>query len=296
MYTFIQNLHTEEVESSKAYYRHWVNSYMLCRFLSYQYLNTYVTYSSLVGIFEKALPLAILGTAVIPLQSYGANMSSSAFPPLALATLLVLPMMGLPWQFTMFFQYIPPITTLQEFFLLDEHVDPRAVIYQAPRRPSRNAAVEKTPLSATPQNLISMSKLSILSLNNSGFILENLNATIQKGQLNMIVGSVGCGKSLLVKALLGEVESRGSLCWARDQTIAYCAQDPWLQNRTIRSCITSIYAFDPVRYNNTIRACGLEEDLLTFENGDLCTTGSMGNRLSGGQKHRIVSTISPYLC
>lgn len=63
---------------------------------------------------------------------------------------------------------------------------------------------------------------------------------IFKGEvLNLIVGPTGCGKTSLLLALLGEMhfEPRGIDSWfrlPRDKGIAYCAQEAWLTNDTIK--------------------------------------------------------------
>lgn len=243
------------------------------------------------------MPLVILGAAAYPFRSHGTLESSAAFPPLALANLLLLPMMDLPWQFTLFFAYIPTITTLQKFLLSDNHIDGRAVFLQPQMRDIPSAASD-VQLSVPPlPGVICVSDVSIRSLDGEKFSLRQLNGLVQKGQLNMIVGSVGCGKSLLLKAMLGEIEFQGSLCWAPNQTTAYCGQEPWLPNRTIRNCIVSVYEFELVKYQKIVRACGLEEDFLALEHGELSFTGSGGNCLSGGQRHRVVSLhLMSYLC
>lgn len=235
------------------------------------------------------MPLVILGAAAYPFRSHGILELSATFPPLALANLLLLPMMDLPWQFTSFFAYIPTITALQKFLLSAHHIDGRAVFLQPQMRDIPSAAGD-VQLSVPPlPGVVCVSDVSIRSLDGEKLALQKLNGLVQKSQLNMIVGSVGCGKSLLLKAMLGEIEFQGSLCWAPNQKTAYCAQEPWLPNRTIRDCIVSVYEFESLKYQKIVRACGLEEDFLALEHGDLSFTGSQGNCLSGGQRHRIVS-------
>ena len=38
------------------------------------------------------------------------------------------------------------------------------------------------------------------------FILSSINVVVPKGSLVAVVGSVGCGKSSLISAILGEME------------------------------------------------------------------------------------------
>ena len=58
---------------------------------------------------------------------------------------------------------------------------------------------------------------------------------VPRGQLTVVVGHVGSGKSSLVAALLGELAvRRGRVSWAADGAIGYVAQRPWLLNATVR--------------------------------------------------------------
>ena len=72
------------------------------------------------------------------------------------------------------------------------------------------------------------------------FILEDVNVNVPHGQLTVIVGHVGSGKSSLLAALLGElVMKRGCLSWGLEctQAVGYVAQRPWLLNATVRDNI-----------------------------------------------------------
>lgn len=41
--------------------------------------------------------------------------------------------------------------------------------------------------------------------------------------------------------------------------------------------------YDQTRYENVVRACGLEDDIMQFPNGDKTIVGERGVSLSGGQ-------------
>lgn len=61
----------------------------------------------------------------------------------------------------------------------------------------------------------------------------------QKGKINLILGPTGSGKTSLLLALLGELHFSppGPDSWynlPRDKGVAYAAQEPWVQNETIR--------------------------------------------------------------
>lgn len=92
-----------------------------------------------------------------------------------------------------------------------------------------------------------------------------------------------------MQALLGEtVTHKGFLTIASSTSIAYCAQTPWLTNKTIQENILGNSLFDAEWYSRVIRACAILEDLRNYAAGDRTVVGSKGITLSGGQKQRIV--------
>ena len=69
----------------------------------------------------------------------------------------------------------------------------------------------------------------------------------KRGAVNLIVGPTGSGKTSLLLALLGELHfsPRGPDAWfnlPKEGGIAYAAQEPWVQNETIKvlcGCVAS---------------------------------------------------------
>ncbi|KAG0012875.1 hypothetical protein BGZ80_011457 [Entomortierella chlamydospora] len=119
-----------------------------------------------------------------------------------------------------------------------------------------------------------------------GPVLHNINLSIKRGSLTLVVGRVGEGKSSLVGALLGEmhkysgtVRSFGSL--------AYVSQSAWILNDTVRNNILFGQPYNKERYLDTIRACALVPDFKMLVNSDKTVIGEKGINLSGGQKQRI---------
>lgn len=70
-------------------------------------------------------------------------------------------------------------------------------------------------------------------------------------------------------------------------SISYASQETWLFEGTVRSNIIFIEDFNPIRYKEVVRVCGLERDLKLMPNGDMTAVGERGISLSGGQKARI---------
>lgn len=120
-------------------------------------------------------------------------------------------------------------------------------------------------------------------------ILSEINMTVHRGSLNIVVGRVGCGKSSLLKAIIGELTPQQGAISAMVSTIAYCDQVPWLQNVSVRKNIIVHSPLDEEWLWTVIRACALEDDISNFPSGDKTLVGSGGVALSGGQKQRLVS-------
>lgn len=117
--------------------------------------------------------------------------------------------------------------------------------------------------------------------------LKSVSMSISKKSLNMIIGKVGTGKSVLLNLLLGELRTTGAVKLLKN--VAYCSQTPWLFNSTIRKNIVGQSPMEDDWYNAVIHACGLDQDFAELADGDLSRIGSKGITLSGGQRHRVVS-------
>lgn len=138
---------------------------------------------------------------------------------------------------------------------------------------------------------------------NAAFRLIDINTTFVIGRLNIIAGQTGSGKTSMLMALLGEMtQISGQVFlpggYSREdvkpdpetgltETVAYCAQQPWLVNANIKENILFATPFDEQRYKDVIIACALERDLEILDNGDQTLVGEKGITLSGGQKQRV---------
>lgn len=123
------------------------------------------------------------------------------------------------------------------------------------------------------------------------FSLSSINLEFPVGELSIITGNTGSGKSLLLAAIVGEaklVAGHISAPSAVDEhPVAYISQTPWLQNRTIKENILFGSAFEKARYEKVLVACALKPDLATLTDGDETVIGVRGSRLSGGQRARL---------
>uniref|UniRef100_A0A8C0FFV3 ATP binding cassette subfamily C member 9 n=1 Tax=Bubo bubo TaxID=30461 RepID=A0A8C0FFV3_BUBBB len=128
--------------------------------------------------------------------------------------------------------------------------------------------------------------------------LSNINIRIPTGQMTMIVGQVGCGKSSLLLAILGEMQTlEGKVHWSKlgefpnkfrnRYSVAYAAQKPWLLNATVEENIIFGSPFNKQRYKAVTDACSLQPDIDLLPFGDQTEIGERGINLSGGQRQRI---------
>ncbi|EMD35632.1 hypothetical protein CERSUDRAFT_85569 [Gelatoporia subvermispora B] len=141
------------------------------------------------------------------------------------------------------------------------------------------------------------------------FILMDLSVEFPLGELSLICGKLGSGKSLLLLALLGEADLlagqiqcprtppdtiasfTGTVVppeeWIVQGVCAYVPQSAWLRNASIRDNILFDLPYDEERYQKTLEACALLSDLRILEDGDMSEIGERGVNLSGGQKARV---------
>jgi ABC-type multidrug transport system fused ATPase/permease subunit len=126
--------------------------------------------------------------------------------------------------------------------------------------------------------------------------LQNITLTIQPGQLVAVVGMVGSGKSSLLSAMLGEMETidnskvympKPDNFDKKDAFLSYCAQTPWIVNDTLRDNILFGRDYNQERYEQVLEACALPDDLRVLPAGDKTEIGERGINLSGGQKARV---------
>ena len=116
--------------------------------------------------------------------------------------------------------------------------------------------------------------------------LQDINLKINPGELLMVVGSVGSGKTCFLYSLLNEIEKVSGSCNING-SISYAPQDTWCFGGTVRQNILLLNQMNRQRYKEVIDVCGLERDLTLFDLGDKTFVGEKGYNLSGGQKARV---------
>uniref|UniRef100_A0AAY4EWL5 ATP-binding cassette, sub-family C (CFTR/MRP), member 9 n=1 Tax=Denticeps clupeoides TaxID=299321 RepID=A0AAY4EWL5_9TELE len=231
-------------------------------------LKTFAFYTSMSIFMNAAIPIAaVLATFVTHAYISNDRLSpSEAFASLALFHILVTPLFLLSTVVRFAVKALVSVQKLGEFLQSDEIGDDSW----------RNGE-----MSVSNGFFTWGSNLSTLS---------DINIRIPTGQLTMIVGQVGCGKSSLLLAMLGEMQSiSGKVYWSSKNrySVAYAAQKSWLLNATVEENITFGSPFSKQRYKAVIDACSLQPDIDLLPFGDQTEIGERGINLSGGQRQRI---------
>ncbi|GAB1192358.1 hypothetical protein APSETT444_001549 [Aspergillus pseudonomiae] len=152
---------------------------------------------------------------------------------------------------------------------------------------------------------------NIVEEETSDFKLRDINLQFPLGELTVISGPAGAGKSLLLLATIGEADlldgqivfpqrhsplayDGPSNEWTIDKSIAFVPQNPWIENGTVRENILFGLPLNSERYRDVLHACCLKDDLDSMQDGDQTDLGANGVNLSGGQKWRVALARALY--
>ncbi|KAM9147082.1 ATP-binding cassette sub-family C member 8 isoform 7-T7 [Pangshura tecta] len=266
-------------------------------------LKAFALYTSISIFMNAAIPIAaVLTTFVVHAHLTGnADFSPSvAFASLSLFHILITPLFLLSSVVRSTVKALVSVQKLSEFLSSEE-------------------IGEEHDKCSEPRSAENHSKYQVIT---NGFFtwtpegsatLSNIDIQIPQGQLTMIVGQVGCGKSSLLLATLGEMQkTSGNVFWnssipdsetgedvspeketavdtevRKRGSVAYASQKPWLLNATVEENIIFESPFNKQRYKAVIDACSLQPDIDILPHGDQTQIGERGINLSGGQRQRI---------
>lgn len=145
-------------------------------------------------------------------------------------------------------------------------------------------------------------------------MLRDVNVSFPPGELSVVSGKTGTGKSLLLAGILGEVDVlQGKINvprppepkdrhdelatrdnWIIPSSIAFVAQIPWIENASIKDNILFGLPFDEYRYKKVLEVCALKKDLDILTDGEKTEIGANGINLSGGQRWRVTFARALY--
>ncbi|MEU7901254.1 ABC transporter ATP-binding protein/permease [Actinoplanes sp. NPDC049118] len=124
---------------------------------------------------------------------------------------------------------------------------------------------------------------------------QDIDLVVERGELVLVVGPVGSGKSSLLRALAGIVHHTGALRWngrpvdepelfLRPNQVGYVAQLPRVLSGTVADNIRLGHEVDAA---DAVTTAQLEHDLAATGGGLQLLIGHKGTRLSGGQLQRL---------
>ncbi|MFZ5841534.1 MAG: peptidase domain-containing ABC transporter [Pseudomonadota bacterium] len=139
------------------------------------------------------------------------------------------------------------------------------------------------------------------------FVFKGVNAKIEPGQSVAIIGGSGCGKTTLMKVMLGLLSpSEGEILIdgmdvkrlgkrAFRQQVAAVMQDDALLSGSIADNITYFAeSHDQDRIELCAKMAALHDDIGRMPMGYNTLIGDMGNSLSGGQRQRLLLARALY--
>ena len=192
-----------------------------------------------------------------------------------------------------------------QFRMVRLHLDRVADVALAEQEREINNLVELAqPLSGA----IELRNLGFRYADTEPFVFKGVNTKIESGQSIAVVGGSGCGKTTLMKVMLGLLEpAEGEILIdgmdvrrlgkrAFRQQVAAVMQDDALLSGAIADNITYFAeTHDQERIEQCGRMAALHEDIVRMPMGYNTLIGDMGNSLSGGQRQRLLLAPALYM-
>lgn len=153
----------------------------------------------------------------------------------------------------------------------------------------------RSKISAAPT--LTKSLLSEHGKEKVGFQIMDIEMLIPRGELVMIFGDIGSGKSSILYALLNEMNPKYSDPLPRLKIhgeMMYVSQNPWLLNMSVIDNIILDLPYDEDRFQRAIKLSALDSDIAMFEEGAERIVTDGASNLSGGQRTRVVLARAIY--
>lgn len=273
-----------------------------------------IVYMNLLGNTPSLLaPVITFGLAILAGRHSGADQAlsvSTVFTSMAIIDLVVGPLARLLFAVPSFMSSIGCFKRIQDFLDESDQKQPaRAGADVASTAPPGNGCMsgeDEIELSQVfshnsdardalldAQN-VSIALKSEAKTQEPKPILQDISLRVIPASLTIIAGKVGSGKSILLRGLLGELQSKGRLRTSSTGA-AYCGQTAWLVNASIKHNIIGQNSMDQGWFDKVVHACDLQQDLDQLPLGYETMVGSKGLSLSGGQKQRVVGLQIEFL-
>jgi ATP-binding cassette, subfamily C (CFTR/MRP), member 1 len=237
-----------------------------------------------LSIFTPALTMILYSTLFGGVgRRFGSLDAETAFTTVAILTMVIHPANMVMTIVPRAIACSASVERVQSYLLRSTREDQRTLLHS-----------QASDSSADLRSAIRLQRVKVGACQGPRSVLDNVSLDIKKGWLTACYGAVGSGKSILAKAILGEVPLKSGTVEVASKNIGYCSQAPWLPGGTIHDVICGFAPEgDPARYEEAIRLCCLRYDLEALPDGDQTIVGSRGMNLSGGQRQRVVCVPIP---
>ncbi len=249
----------------------FMNSVSSLRKLELKILRKIAVYYSIIDLVWIMAPMLLASTcfAAYALTNYTLFNATTIFVSLSILNVLRIPMAIIPALFSRFIRAAVSVRRISKF-LSAEELDEYS-IYKDKRDNVFSISIEN----ATLKWCLEESP-----------VLNYISMNVRKGSLIAIVGEVGCGKSSLLSAIMGDLYKMSGTIYVNG-SLAYVPQSAWILNASLRKNIIFMSSEDEIKYQEVISACALLPDLSVLPAADKTEIGEKGINLSGGQKQRV---------
>lgn len=235
---------------------------------------------------------------------------TSAMPRLAMGLMVFLAIRG----------EISAGMTIGALFLIERTVGPmQALVNQWPQVVKIRTSVErletlisddkswKTRMSLPlPKGQLTVDQLTTTAPRGKKIVLNNINFSLQPGQVLAVVGPSAAGKSTLARHLVGILQANEGAVrldgadlhdWMRSDDVpnlGYVPQDIMVLEGTVAENISRLQDVDPVAVVRAAELIDLHKTILSFPDGYNTMLGDGSFTLTGGQKQRLIIARALY--
>ncbi|OAA69268.1 ABC transporter, transmembrane domain, type 1 [Akanthomyces lecanii RCEF 1005] len=248
--------------------------------LAFRRLMTILNVSSKVP--ESLAPPITFGIALLATKAGERLSVAEAFTSMSIMNLIIGPVSMMAHMYPFIIAALPCFVRIQDFLRLCSDYESRvALLGSAPELPRSEDL-----LPSFGEPIFSTTNANVTAKSKKEPLIKDANLRILPETFNIVAGKVGSGKSVLLQALLGQLNVSGD-AKVRTSNVAYCSQQPWIISGTAKDNIICKSEWDETWYKTVVTACGLDRDFEDFPQGDATAVGTKGVSLSGGQKQRI---------
>ncbi|OAA64956.1 ABC transporter, transmembrane domain, type 1 [Cordyceps fumosorosea ARSEF 2679] len=255
---------------------------------------------AMAAFVETVTPTVVIAATIFWTRRTEQLSAAEFFGILALVVMVTAPVSALLGNLGYWSAGFASLARIQSYLLQDEMKDYRELIDE-PGLSSRTSTATASSTGAAVQGgrrsrsrrrsrriqfAAQMFNVAV-TYDTSSPVLVDVSLNFPAHRKTMIYGTVGCGKTTLLKTLIGEAPVREGVVSVLTKSIAYCSQTPFIRNASIKANIVGPNPHNEAWLDRVLWICALNVDLAAFPNGVDTIVGSDGCNLSGGQKQRI---------